>query len=116
MHPVTATLRAPQWSFVPPAFDAGDLAHLEPLFARLEQRNLPDAATAEAWLRDESELLARIGAEQARRYVAMTCDTEDTAKKQRYLDLAQNDPFTLLKDMMERSSLMNLDGKSDVNY
>jgi oligoendopeptidase F len=89
MHPVTATLRAPQWNFVPPAFDAGDLAHLEPLFARLEQRDLPDAAAAEAWLRDESELLARIGAEQARRYVAMTCDTEDATKKQRYLDLEQ---------------------------
>jgi len=47
-----------------------------------------------------------------------TSASKDLAEgvQQRYLDLAKNDPFTLLKDMMERSSLMNLDGKSDVNY
>ena len=86
---VTAHLRTPTWHFVPTSLDAGELDQLRPLFEDLARREIPDARAAERWLADESELLARIGAEQARRYVAMTCDTEDATKKQRYLDLEQ---------------------------
>lgn len=82
-----APLAPPHWHFVPPSLDAGDLGALEALFLSLAERPLTTAREAEEWLRDESELLARIAAEQARRYVAMTCDTESAEKKQRYLDL-----------------------------
>ncbi|MEQ1632176.1 MAG: M3 family oligoendopeptidase [Planctomycetota bacterium] len=74
---------------MPTRLDAGELTQLEPLFSDLAARPIPTAAAAEQWLRDESELLARIAAEQARRYVAMTCNTEDSARKQAYLDLEQ---------------------------
>ena len=87
---VPIQLTPPAWHFVPPRLDAGELALLEPLFQDLAARPLPTAAAAERWLRDESELLARIAAEQARRYVAMTCNTDDQTKKQAYLDLEQN--------------------------
>lgn len=85
-----ATLAAPEWHFVPASLDAGDLRLLEPLFAELAQRPLPTAAALERWLRDESELMARIGAEVARRYVAMTCDTVDAQKQQAYLGYEQD--------------------------
>jgi oligoendopeptidase F len=83
------TLAPPTWNFVPAGLDAGDLRQLEPLFADLAARPLDSAQALERWLRDESELLARIGAEQARRYVAMTCNTDDDARKKAYLDFEQ---------------------------
>ncbi len=82
-------LAPPQWHFVPADLDAGSLEQLEPLFAALARRPLDTTTELEQWLRDESELLARIGAEQARRYVAMTCNTDDETKKQAYLVLEQ---------------------------
>ncbi|MCA8949321.1 MAG: M3 family oligoendopeptidase [Planctomycetes bacterium] len=80
---------APAWHFVPPELDAGTLAAIEPLFDELLQRPLGDTDALERWLRDESELLSRISAEQARRYVKMTCDTKDEASKQAYLQMEQ---------------------------
>lgn len=82
-------LAPPEWHFVPAELDAGNLQQLEALFADLARRQLDSSAALEQWLRDESELLARIGAEQARRYVAMTCNTDDELKQQAYLDLEQ---------------------------
>ncbi len=82
-------LTAPTWHYVPEDFDAGALPAIEPLLAELQQRPLQDREALERWLRDESELLARIGAEQARRYVAMTCDTNSEAKKAAYLEMEQ---------------------------
>jgi oligoendopeptidase F len=82
-------LAPPLWRFVPSTLDAGQLPQLEPLFADLQARPLVTVAELERWMLDESELLARIGAEQARRYVAMTCHTDDEAKKQAYLQMEQ---------------------------
>lgn len=84
-----ATFPAPTWRFAHAALDAGDLAALEPLFADLASRELPDAATLAAWLVDESELMARIHAEVARRYVRMTRHTDDAAAKAAYLHIEQ---------------------------
>lgn len=80
---------APKWAFVPPTLDAGRLDQLVPLFDELTHRALPDAAAIERWLRDESELSSRISAEQARRYVRMTRNTDDVGAKRAYLDLEQ---------------------------
>jgi oligoendopeptidase F len=60
-----------------------DPAALEPLFDGLEK----DAGTKDlpAWLGRWSELESAFCEESARRYVAMTCDTEDPAKEKSYL-------------------------------
>jgi len=79
----------PQWAFVPPTLDAGDLTQLTPLFDELTHRALPDGAAIERWLRDESELTSRISAEQARRYVRMTRDTDDAEARRAYLQMEQ---------------------------
>lgn len=76
---------SPIWHFVPRSLDAGSLPQLLPLFDDLANRPLGTAADLERWLRDESELMSRIGAEQARRYVRMTQHTDDESKKQAYL-------------------------------
>ncbi len=83
-------LAPPVWSFVPAELDAGDLAQLEPLFAELEERHLRDVGDLERWLRDESELQAKVAAKVARRYIRMTCHTEDEAAKRAYLEMEQD--------------------------
>src|SRR5260221_7501728 len=82
-------LLTPQWKFVRADLDAGDLAALEPAFAELQQRPLLTADQLENWLLDESELQSRIGAELARRYIRMTCHTDDPAAQQGYLLMEQ---------------------------
>jgi len=82
-------LGPPVWKFAGPGVDAGSLASLEPLFQDLAERQLRTAADLERWMLDESELLSRISAEQARRYVAMTRHTDDEAAKARYLAMEQ---------------------------
>lgn len=79
----------PQWVFVPASLDAGRLDQLLPLFDELTHRALPDGAAIERWLRDESELSSRISAEQARRYVRMTRNTDDAEAKRSYLQMEQ---------------------------
>jgi oligoendopeptidase F len=79
----------PVWRYVPQAHDWADPGAFEPLFADLQQRPLDTVAQLERWLVDESELLARIGAEHARRYVAMTRQTDDEARRQAYLTMEQ---------------------------
>ena len=75
-------MEPPRWSFVPPDLDAGDLAALEQQFETLEQRPLDGPDAVAQWLRDESELQSRIGAEVARRYIRMTCETENTSARE----------------------------------
>ncbi|MBL8730672.1 MAG: M3 family oligoendopeptidase [Planctomycetes bacterium] len=74
---------------MPSTVDAGRLDQLAPLFDDLTHRALPDAAAIERWLRDESELSSRIGAEVARRYVRMTRNTDDMEAKRAYLEMEQ---------------------------
>ncbi|MDR7523625.1 MAG: M3 family oligoendopeptidase [Armatimonadota bacterium] len=71
--------------FVPPEVDAGDPAQLEPLFRRLLDAQPASAAALERWLEDASELLAVIDEARARRYVAMTSQTDDPAREHAYL-------------------------------
>ena len=80
---------APRWTFVPQDLDAGDLTSLEKLFANLEDSALDSGEAAAQWLRDESELQSRIGAEVARRYIRMTCETEDEEAREAYLHMEQ---------------------------
>lgn len=101
------TLPAPVWRFVPEELDAGSLPAIEPLFADLAARPLVAREELEQWLRDESELIAKIHAVVARRYVRMTCHTDDEAAKQAYLDMEQVvlPRVKVLSDQLDRKFL-----------
>jgi oligoendopeptidase F len=100
-------LAPPKWVFLPAALDAGSLPALEPFFRELQQRTLPDVAAVERWLLDESELSARISAELARRYIRMTCHTEDAAAKAAYLAMEQEvvPHVKVLSDQLDKKLL-----------
>src|SRR2546422_6573578 len=77
--------------FVPPSADLGDWAQIAPLFDRLQAR-APEcraAADLELWLLDWSELNASLDEESAKRYIAMTCHTEDEEVEKAYLQFVE---------------------------
>src|SRR5712671_3535194 len=77
--------------FVPLKIELGDWGEIAPLFAKLEARTTLCASPAEleAWLLDWSELSAALDEESSRRYIAMTCHTEDTEAEKAYLDFVE---------------------------
>jgi oligoendopeptidase F len=78
--------------FVPAEMVPGDWTRLEPLFDQLAARGprCRDAAELEAWLLDWSEMSAALDEESSRRYIAMTCHTDDAAAEKAYLDFVEN--------------------------
>ena len=62
--------------------DFGDWKQLEPLFAELKARapGIKNRAELERWLLDQSEFGAALDEEFSRRYIAMTCKTDDPAQ------------------------------------
>lgn len=77
--------------FVPIAIDLGDWARVAPLFDQLEQRASACATPAdlERWLLDWSELSAALDEESTRRYIAMTCHTENPEAERAYLHFVE---------------------------
>jgi oligoendopeptidase F len=78
--------------FVPPRIDLGDWAQIAPMFDRLEAR-APQCATAtnlEYWLLDWSELNAALDEESSRRYIAMTCHTDDAEAEKAFLHFVEH--------------------------
>jgi oligoendopeptidase F len=71
--------------WVPKGLDFDDWKQLEPLFDELEK----NAGTKDlrAWLLDWSEFESAWNEESSKRYVAMTCDTENAEKEKKYLHL-----------------------------
>ena len=86
--PVDLTTTFPR-RFVPAGADAGDWAQIEPLFRRLLDQVPDSPAALERWLEDVSELKAALGEERTRRYVAMTCQTDDPDRERAYLDFVE---------------------------
>ena len=78
--------------FVPENIDLGDWPQIAPLFDQLEQRaaDCKSAAELERWLLDWSELLAALDEEGARRYIAMTCHTDNADAEKAYLHFVEN--------------------------
>lgn len=76
-------------TFVPQDVDLGDWSAVEPLFEELVGREIGSVADLERWLLDRSELAACLSEERSRRYIDMTCDTEDEEKERRYLDFIE---------------------------
>lgn len=77
--------------FVPEQIDLGDWTQIAPLFEKLESRvaACKTAAELENWLVDWSELSAALDEESSRRYIAMTCHTDNTSAEKAYLHVVE---------------------------
>jgi oligoendopeptidase F len=76
---------------VPSPIDLGNWGQIAPLFEKLE-RNAGLCQTAdelERWLLDWSEVSAALDEEATRRYIAMTCHTEDAQAEAGYLEFVE---------------------------
>jgi oligoendopeptidase F len=77
--------------FVPQGVDLGDWSQIAPLFDQLEARAAVagSAAGLECWLVDWSELTAALDEEASRRYIAMTCHTDNADAEKAYLHFVE---------------------------
>src|SRR6266481_1281137 len=73
--------------FVPAKIDLGDWEQVAPYFERLEgrSRQLETEAELEGWLLDWSELSAALDRVSSKRYIAMTCHTDNPEAEKAYL-------------------------------
>jgi oligoendopeptidase F len=78
--------------FVPQKIDLGDWPQIAPLFDQLEARAVQarSAAEFEHWLVDWSELSAALDEEASRRYIAMTCHTDNADAEKAYLHFVEH--------------------------
>src|SRR5690606_727933 len=76
--------------FVKPDFSVTTWEALKPYFDELLARPVSSAAELEQWLKDSSELGAVVSEDMGWRYINMTCDTANTALRDRYTDFVQN--------------------------
>ena len=79
-------------TFIPHTIDLGDWPQIAPLFDQLEARaaECQSAADLERWLLDWSELSAALDEESSRRYIAMTCHTDNADAEKAYLHFVEN--------------------------
>src|SRR5665213_1290189 len=79
-------------TFVPQNLDLGDWPQVAPLFDQLEARaaSAKSAAELERWLLDWSELNAALDEEASRRYIAMTCHTDNADAEMAYLHFVEH--------------------------
>jgi len=79
-------------TFVPQNLDLGDWLQIAPLFNQLENRAAAakSAAELEKWLLDWSELNAALDEEASRRYIAMTCHTDNADAEKAYLHFVEH--------------------------
>src|SRR5688572_20680407 len=77
--------------FVPDKIDLGDWSRIAPLFDRLEVRGTACSTVTdlERWIIDWCELSAALDEESTRRYIAMTCHTDDAQAEKAYLDFVE---------------------------
>src|SRR4029077_6874851 len=70
----------------------GEWTHLAPLFDKLENRAAHCAAPdeLERWLLDWSELSAAIDEESSKRYIAMTCHTDNAEAEKAFLHFVEH--------------------------
>ena len=77
--------------FVPVEADLGNWSQLAPLFDQLEARAAKASSLAEfeQWLLAWGELSAALDEESSKRYIAMSCHTDNAEAKQAYLDYVE---------------------------
>jgi len=80
-----------QRQFVPAQIDLGSWEQIAPLFDSLEKQfaSVDSLYTLEQWLDRWSELSAALSEENSRRYISMTCQTDDPASEKCYLDFIE---------------------------
>lgn len=78
---------APQYPrhFAPIDIDLGNWASLELLYHSLLDRQIKSVEELVQWLKDNSEMSAVVGEEASRRYITMTCATDNQAAESAYL-------------------------------
>ena len=77
--------------FMPNDIDFGDWTQVAPVFERLESR-APECKSLdelERWIIDWSEVSAALDEESAKRYIAMTCHTDDAQAEKAYLHFVE---------------------------
>src|SRR5882724_1738725 len=79
-------------TFVPQDIGLGDWPQIAPLFDELEARaaQIKTPAELEKWLLDWSELNAALDEEASRRYIAMTCHTDNADAEKAYLHFVEH--------------------------
>ncbi|HEX4350503.1 MAG TPA: M3 family metallopeptidase, partial [Verrucomicrobiae bacterium] len=79
-------------TFVPKSINLGDWPKIAPLFDQLESRaaHAKSAAELDRWLLDWSELNAALDEEASRRYIAMTCHTDNAEAEKAYLHFVEH--------------------------
>jgi oligoendopeptidase F len=70
--------------------DMGEWAQIEPFFADLLRRRPDSTQELEHWLADYWELCAALDQEEAKRYIAMTTQTDDPAREAAFQHFVQN--------------------------
>lgn len=75
--------------FLPNDLDLSQWEVIEPFFHKLLGRPLDSREAVEQWLYDGSELSAAVYEEGSRRYVAMTCATDDEAAEKAFLHFVE---------------------------
>ncbi|MGV3772817.1 MAG: M3 family oligoendopeptidase [Verrucomicrobiales bacterium] len=78
--------------FVPLELDLGDWSQVGPFFEKLEIQ-MNEASTVEAlerWLLDWGELTAALDEESSKRYIAMTCHTDNPEAEKAYLHFVEH--------------------------
>jgi oligoendopeptidase F len=77
--------------FVPTQIDLGNWEQLAPLFEQLEKgaSECKNPDQLEGWLLDWSELSAALDEESSKRYIAMTCHTENAEAEKAYLHFVE---------------------------
>ncbi len=83
---------APEFSrrFLPEDIDLADWQKIEPFYQALLERKPKSASELEEWLLDLSELEAALSEEGSRRYIAMTCATDDEDIKKEFLHFVEH--------------------------
>src|SRR6478736_2805936 len=78
--------------FVPAQIDLGDWSQIAPLFDQLEVRITAATSVAdlEAWVLAWGELSAALDEEASRRYIAMSCHTDNAEAEKAYLHFVES--------------------------
>ena len=97
----------PELNFIPADFDPADLDSLRERVDTLLDRSVETAEELESFLRDWSELTSTVEAENARRYIAKTCDTVDETIKDSFLSYQREvvPLYSELNDSLDRKYL-----------
>jgi len=86
-----------QRRFLPETMDLGEWSQIEPHFHRLEKKagECGSIEDLERWIIDWGELSAALDEESSRRYIAMSCHTDDAGAEKAYLHFIESiDPQT----------------------